>query len=199
MNVTNAEYFTFNVDSSLLLVGQTGTGKSVLEDRYIERLLSSFSPDELKFVLIDMTGVDFFQIRDNHKDYIMEDVKFDSSKGLAVLEQVDTLAKERVSSQNITPLIVLCIEECDMAALNQTRFDNSLISINKIAKSANIKVIYSTSRPAPDVVSSRLLNSFDLILAGTLVDTDYEYLGVQKPKEHKKFEFVVTQLNKSNG
>ncbi len=113
MNITNAEYFTFNIDNSMLLVGQTGTGKTVLEDKYIERLLKSYTSDKLQFILLDMTGVDFGQLRDNHPDYIKEDVSFDSGKGLDVLEVTAHLAEERATSGSKEPLLVLLIEECD--------------------------------------------------------------------------------------
>lgn len=192
MNITNADFFTFNVDHSLLLVGQSGTGKSVLEDRYIERLLKAFTPNELQFILLDMTGVDFSQLRESHSDYIQTDVTFDATKGLGVLEQTTELAEQRASKATEEPLLVLLIEECDMAATDQQRFDSLLIRINRVAATANIKVIYSTSRPAPNVLSQALLASFDLILAGQLVDADYAYLGIQKPELHKPFEFIVS-------
>ena len=197
MNITNADYFTFNVDNSMLLIGQSGTGKSVLVDKYIERLLKSHTPDKLKFILLDMTGVDFEQLREKHQVYIQEDVKFDSGKGLDVLEVTAHLAEERANSNDKEPLIVLLIEECDMAAVDQEHFDSLLIRINKAASSANMKVIYSTSRPAPDVVSRDLLESFDLILAGTLSEVDYENLGINKPKEHPSYDFVVTQRSQN--
>lgn len=192
MNITNADYFTFNVDNSMLLIGQSGTGKSVLVDKYIERLLKSYTPDRLRFVLLDMTGVDFDQLREKHQEYIQEDVKFDSSKGLDVLEVIAHLAEERANSTDNKPLLVVLIEECDMAAVDQEHFDSLLIRINKAASAANIKVIYSTSRPAPDVVSRKLLESFDLMLAGTLVEADYKYLGIEQPTSHEPYNFVVT-------
>ncbi len=84
-----------------------------------------------------------------------------------------------------------------MAAIDQEHFDSLLVRINNVASEANMKVIYSTSRPAPDVVSRKLLESFDLILAGTLVETDYDNLGIKKPDEHPAFDFVVTQKNQN--
>ena len=197
MNTTNAEYFTFNVDNSMLLIGQTGTGKSVLVDKYIERLLKSHAPDKLKFILLDMTGVDFDRLREKHQEYIQEDIKFDSGKGLDVLEVTAHLAEERANSNDKEPLLVLLIEECDMAAIDQEHFDSLLIRINKVASSANMKIIYSTSRPAQDVVSRKLIESFDLILAGTLAEPDYKILGIQKPEEHPAYDFVVTQRSQN--
>lgn len=195
MNLTTASYFTFNVDNSLLLVGQTGTGKSILVDKYLERLVKAHTHDELKFILLDMTGVDFMDIRDKHPEYILEDLKFNAEEALYILERFVSTVSERVETGTKERLLVLCIEECDMAAIDQKRFDNALIKVNRAAKEANVKVIYSTSRPAPDVVSHRLIDSFDLILAGKLSDADYKHLGVQRPEKLDNYEFVVTGKN----
>lgn len=193
MYTTNAEYFTFNVDASLLLVGQSGTGKSVLEDKYIERLLKAYTPDKLQFVLLDMTAIDFSQLRDENAAYILEDVRVDADKGLDVLQQTVEKAEERAAANDNEPLIVVCIEECDMAMVDYERFNDLLTRLNGIASEANMKVIFSTSRPSPQVLSEKLIASFDLILAGKLTDTDYAYLGIQQPLTYEPFNFVVTQ------
>lgn len=193
MNTTNAEYFTFNVDASLLLVGQSGTGKSVLEDKYIERLLKAYTSDKLQFVLLDMTAVDFSQLRDDNTAYILEDVRVDANKGLDVLQQMVEKAEERAAAHDTELLIVVCIEECDMAMVDYDRFNDLLTRLNSVAAEANMKVIFSTSRPSPQVLSEKLIASFDLILAGKLTDTDYAFLGIEKPLTYEPFNFVVKQ------
>jgi DNA segregation ATPase FtsK/SpoIIIE-like protein len=198
MNITNSEYFTFNVDNSLLLVGQTGTGKSVLEDKYIERLIKAYTPDKLKFVLLDMTTVDFAQVRDNNSAYVLEDVSGDADKGLDVLQQMAEKAEERAAKNVTEPLIVVCIEECDMAMVDYERFNKLLTRLNQVAAAANMKVIFSTSRPSPKVLSKELLTSFDLILAGKLTDTAYAFLGVEQPPTHEPFDFIVTHHSTDN-
>ena len=79
-----------------------------------------------------------------------------------------------------------------MAMVNQERFSKSVMTINNNAKQANMKLIFSTSRPSPDVIPRPLLESFDLIIAGELSsDADYEYLGVPKPKDWEQYSFIV--------
>ena len=79
-----------------------------------------------------------------------------------------------------------------MAYLNQQRFDNSVITINKHAKQANIKLIYSSSKVGPETISKKLLKSFDLILAGKLNDDEaYAYLGIPKAKNLPPYCFTI--------
>lgn len=115
----------------------------------------------------------------------------DSEKGLDVLDELAELAVKRAENNAEDPLLLIYIEECDMAMLDQQRFDTALITINTHAIEANIKLLFSTSRPSPDVISKKLLESFDLILAGELAsEADATYLGVpQIPSE--RFGFSI--------
>ena len=198
MNITNASYFTFNVDNTVFLTGQTGSGKSVLQDKLIDGLVKGHNPETLRFVLLDMTSVEFDDLRENHKEFIQEYVAIDSEKGLDVLEEMAKLSQDRISESVTKPLIFICIEECDMAFIEPPRFENALIKINANAKQANMKLIFSTSRPAPDVISKQLMNSFDLIVAGQLAsDADREYLGVPNPKNVEPYSFTIIDNNQA--
>lgn len=196
MNITNASYFTFNVDNTMFLTGQTGSGKSVLQDKLIERLVKGHSPESLQFVLLDMTSADFDDLRENHKAFIRDYVALDSTKGLSVLEEMAELSQVRISEAIKKPLIFICIEECDMAFIDPPRFENAIMEINANAKQANMKLIFSTSRPAPDVISKRLMKSFDLIVAGQLAsDADHEYLGVPRSQNAEAYSFTIIDNN----
>ena len=71
---------------------------------------------------------------------------------------------------------------------------DSDIEIIKNAKKANIKLIYSTSRPAVTMISSRLLQTFDLVLTGQLASSDdAEYLGVPYIQKMDQYSFLVSQ------
>lgn len=195
MNITNKDYFTFNVDNSMLLTGQTGTGKSVLQDKHIADMVKGNTPESLQFVLFDMTHVDFGDLRENHKEYVMKYVTgMDADKPFELLDEMADLSDQRANESVTKPLIFILIEECDMAATDQNRFDKAVITINKNAKKANMKLIYSTSRPAPDVVSKALIASFDLILTGQLAsEADANHLGVSYRTKSEPYSFLVTQ------
>jgi DNA segregation ATPase FtsK/SpoIIIE-like protein len=199
MNITNAAYFTFNVDNTMFLTGLTGSGKSVLQDKLIEGLIKGHTPESLQFVLLDMTSVDFEELREKHKEFIQKYVAVDSEEGIRVLEEMALLSQARIDESVTKPMIFICIEECDMAFIEPPRFENALMKINANAKQANMKLVFSTSRPAPDVISKQLLCSFDLIVAGQLAsDADHEYLGVPKSQNVEPYSFTIIDISQDN-
>lgn len=196
MNITNATYFTFNVDNTMFLTGKTGSGKSVLQDKLIDGLVKAHTPETLQFVLLDMTTFDFIDLRDNHSEFIKNHIETQAKDGLDILDEMAELSEKRIKESVVTPLIFICIEECDMACLDQTRFDNALMKINRNAKQADMKLLFSTSRPAPDVISKQLMDSFDLIVAGELAsEIDHKYLGVPVSKNLEKYSFTIVDNN----
>lgn len=191
MNITNADYFTFNVDNSIFIAGQTGSGKSYLVHKLIDRLQAALSPDEVRFVFFDLKQIEF---NDTDKNYLYENVIIDPEEGLQKLDELANLSNERMQSKETKPQIFIYIEECDMAAVDQKRFDRAVIQINNNAKDASMKLIYSTSRPALDVVSKELLASFDLIMAGQLASgADAKHLGVPYSEKLDRYSFLVSQ------
>ena len=190
MNVTTSEYFTFNVDNSLLLVGKSGSGKSVLCEALFKRYINAKSPDELRFVILDMTGVDAEILRDEHPEYIEELIEFDTDKAFNSLEKYAKLAAEGREGEHSQ--LFIFIEECNMPRANQARFDSLVETINKNAKKANMKLIYSTSVINPDTISKRLMKSFDLILVGHQYDSEArKYLGVSDTDDFTEYGFIV--------
>ncbi len=193
MNVTNADYFTFNVHHSLLLLGQTGTGKTVLVDKLITGLVNSHTADELKFELLDMTGVDFWLLRDHYPNYVSSDLKYYAEPALATLEYLAEMSSVRKDSRGVEQLLFVMIEECNMSILDQARFDNAVVTINRNARDANMKLLYSTSRPGPKEVSGKLSQSFDLILAAELSREDRDRLELPVADNLSRYDFTVTE------
>lgn len=191
MNITNADYFTFNVDNSIFIAGQTGSGKSFLVHKLIDRLQQALSPDEVRFVFFDLKQIEF---NDTNTDYLYCEVIKDPEIGLQKLDDLAQLSEERLNSKETKPQIFIYIEECDMAAVDQKRFDKAVAKINRNAKEANMKLVYSTSRPALDVVSKGLIASFDLIMAGQLASgVDAKHLGVPYSEKLEPYSFLVSQ------
>ena len=193
MNITNADYFTFNVDNTMFLTGQTGSGKSVLQDRLFERMVAGHTSDSLQFVLMDMTQCDFEGLQNNHSEFIQKYIT-GSSEALDALDEIGTLSDERIKSGLTKPMIFVSIEECDMAAIDPARFQAAITKINTNAKEANIKLIFSTSRPSPDIIPKDLLKTFDLTVSGVLASqADHDYLGVPVNSDQKNYEFIIVE------
>lgn len=59
MNITNSDYFTFNVHNSALIVGQTGTGKTEFVRSMLRRYEKAYTPEQMKYVIFDLKLVEF--------------------------------------------------------------------------------------------------------------------------------------------
>ncbi len=194
MNTTNADYFTFNAHNTMLLIGQSGCGKSYLVHKLVDRYIQSHTPDELKFAIFDLKQVEFVTPEDINPEYLLFNVVLDPTSGLDKLDELTRMAQNRVAENTTNPLIFVYIEENDMAHLDPTRFENAMVDLNLIAKEANVKVIYSTSSPSPESVSDKLVESFELILSGTITSGDAERLEINKGVNNlEKFSFSVKE------
>ena len=192
MNTTNADYYTFNTGNSLLLLGATSSGKSVLCEALFKRYIEAKKPDELRFVVLDMTGVDAEILRDKHPEYIEELVDFDSDKAFEVLERCAEQAKAGRPTEKSQ--LFIFIEECNLARVNQNRYEELITEITSHAESANIKLIYSTSVITPQTASERLREVFDVVLVGHQYDSEArQYLGVPDTNDFPLYSFIVKE------
>ena len=81
-----------------------------------------------------------------------------------------------------------------MAAIDPVRFQAAITKINTNAKEANIKLIFSTSRPSPDIIPKNLLKTFDLTVSGVLASqADHDHLGVPVNNDQKNYEFIIVE------
>ena len=200
-NRTNKDYFTFNIHNSALVVGQTGTGKTELVRQYIRRLEQAFTPDQMKYVIFDLKQVEFDS---KHADgakqgYLYSPIRFGKPEDMDYLEELADLAEQRAKEEKPEPMIFIYIEECDMAAQYPGRFHSAVIRINENAKRANMKLMFSTSRPSPDIIPSDFRDSFDLILSGILAsEVDEKTLGMPGATKLNQYEFLVKEARESN-
>ncbi len=201
MNITNAEYFTFNAHNSLLLVGQSGSGKSHLVHELVKRYESAFKPGDMKYAIFDLKQCEFSVGNEDgaKQEYLLFDVENGNtpSYGFDRLEELAAFSKDRAENNIQKPFVFIYIEECDMACRDQKRFDKLVTVINKNAKKANMKLVYSTSSPRLDTVSNKLLKSFELVLIGNFSYDNwlYEYFGISKESRPtlSDYEFLVVE------
>ena len=194
---TNADYFTFNVDNSMLLTGQTASGKTELVRRYIARLERAFKPGEMQYAIFDLKAVEFSAEGGvgNKPEYNHTHHRTGKPEDVDYLEELAALAKSRAEAEGESkPFIFIYVEECDFAVQYPDRFVPAVMTINKYAKAANMKLIYSTSRLDSVTVPPELRDSFDLILAGALATfTNEEYIGVPGAAKLQLHEFIVKE------
>jgi DNA segregation ATPase FtsK/SpoIIIE-like protein len=100
---------------TMFMTGSTGTGKSILHYYLYKQLMDQNTPEELGFVFMDMTRVDFILWKN---PYLYQPVIITQDKAIDVLEK---LANENPKKKNI----FIHIEECDMFMLGRDRIENA--------------------------------------------------------------------------
>ena len=156
----------------MLVAGQTGSGKSVFLQCLINSLLFRYTPEEVKFVLIDFKRVEFFsynglpnivggKVIDEHEDALNAlkglceemDNRYsliaNDPKGVDTIEEYNAAYPEKR-----LPTIVCIIDEyADMigSALKKD-FNACVTRLVQKARAASIHLIISTQRPSVDVI-----------------------------------------------
>lgn len=203
MNKTNKDYFTFNVHNTALLIGQTGSGKSELVRQYIRRLEKAYTPEKMQYVIYDLKQVEFLthlvngQVNEEgaKEEYLYSPLRTGLPEDMDFLEDLANLAEIRSKAKDTYPMLFIYIEECDMAIQYPLRFHTAVMKINRFAKLANMKLIFSTSRPSPDVITPDFRDSFDLILSGTLAsEYDEMNIGIPGATSSSRYEFIVKEV-----
>lgn len=157
---TNQEYFVDFAEQNIgltLLVGATGTGKSVLGYHIYQQLVSQNSPDEIGFVWLDNIRVEFYHSNQN-SPYLLYPISM-FEKALEVLE--DLVSKLDEINRGNKHLFVH-IEELDFFVLDYERTKKVLTQLLKHKDNSKIHIIFSTSRPAPDIFTEWLLDLADM-------------------------------------
>lgn len=195
---TNADYFTFNVHNSMLLVGQTCSGKTELVRRYIRRLERAFTPEQMQYVIYDLKQIEFTVGTDDGPDekYLYTPVRTGKPEDMDYLEELADLAQLRANgTESKDRFLFIYVEECDLAAQYPDRFHAVIMQINKYARRANMKLVFSTSSPRRNIIPPDFRDSFELILSGPLAsEYDEETLGIHDTHGIMfPYEFIVKE------
>jgi len=155
---------------TILLVGQTGSGKSIFHYSLYMQLMEQNSPEELGFVFLDMIRVDF---SDWESDYLYLPPIVDVEKGLNTLELLGNESIQRAKGKSKKERAILIhIEECDMVYYDPARFKRAWLNITKHRNVNNMYLVFSTSRPSPAVLTKTILNETDLKVVFTLASRE---------------------------
>lgn len=170
----------------VLLVGKTGSGKSIFHNYLYKILCSQNSPEEIGFIFLDMTKVDF---NGWNSKYIINN----QSKMEDAIKVLEDLSLEATTNRHI----FIHIEECDMFVNYQERTEKAISELLKNRK--DITIIYSTSSPSERTVSHSMLSFVDIKVVFQLASQeDQDYILGEVIPMPSRFETIVYFDNKNN-
>ena len=167
--------------SHLLIGGRTGAGKSVWVNSMIYSLISRYSPEEVRFVMIDPKVMEL-QVY-NNIPHMLAPVIHNVNDVIRALDWLVNEMKNRfqkIEEQNVIniggfnkkikngeiageslPIIVCIIDElADLMMINPRKIEILLVSLAQLGKSAGIHLIVATNRPTPEVLSELMISNF---------------------------------------
>lgn len=167
--------------SHLLIGGRTGAGKSVWVNSMICSLISRYSPEEVRFVMIDPKVMELQGY--NNIPHMLAPVIYDFNKTVRALDWLVNEMENRFQKfkeQNVIniwefnkkikngeiageslPIIVCIIDElADLMMINPRRIEILLVRLAQLGKSAGIHLIVATNHPTPDVLSELMISNF---------------------------------------
>ena len=167
--------------SHLLIGGRTGAGKSVWVNSMIYSLISRYSPEEVRFVMIDPKVMELQGY--NNIPHMLAPVIHNVNDVIRALDWLVNEMKNRFQKfkeQNVIniggfnkkikngeiageslPIIVCIIDElADLMMINPRRIEILLVRLAQLGKSAGIHLIVATNRPTHDVLSELMISNF---------------------------------------
>ncbi len=163
----------------LLVAGATGSGKSVCINAVICSLLFQYTPDQLRFVMVDPKRVELTGY--NGIPHLIDSVVTDIDKVIGVLHwattEMDRRYKdlERARARNIEvynanrqaegkplmPYIIIVIDElADIMMMSPEEVERSLVRLAQMARATGIHLVIATQRPSVNVVTGLIKANF---------------------------------------
>ncbi len=167
----------------LLVAGATGTGKSVFLNAMLTSLLYTYSPEELRIVIVDPKQLEFVNF-EGIPHLLFNKIITQAEEAAALLSYLVKEMEDRyklfarvkvkkISQYNETidkrttkklPYIIILIDEfADLMMKNAAAkkdMDTSIQRLAQLARAAGISLVFATQRPTTDVIDGTIKNNF---------------------------------------
>jgi S-DNA-T family DNA segregation ATPase FtsK/SpoIIIE len=170
----------------LLIAGSTGSGKSVAVNSIVSTLLMQYTPEDLKFIMVDPKMVELIVY--NHIPHLLAPVvtelervisllkwavremerryKLLAQKGFRNIESYNKIAKKGGAGLEPLPYIVIIIDElADLMMMAPDEVETLICRLAQMARAIGIHLILATQRPSVDVVTGLIKANFPTRLA----------------------------------
>lgn len=152
---------------NLLMCGATSSGKSVFINSFINTILLSKTPEDVRFIMIDPKMVELLSY--NGINHLLYPVCEDLEKGLQLIEWCIEEIEKRKKESKKKPYIVLVIDEFSDLMLVDASTNSKLEKIAKDGSDVGIHMILSSSKPTVTVFTPELKNAIHSRLVGDLI------------------------------
>ncbi len=163
----------------LLIAGATGSGKSVCVNAIICSLLFQYTPDDLRFIMVDPKRVELSVY--NGIPHLIDNVITEVETVVAVLgwavREMETRYKklEKAGARNIEtynarmvaegqpkmPYTVIVIDElADIMMMSPDEVEKLLVRLAQMARAVGIHLVLATQRPSVNVVTGLIKANF---------------------------------------
>ncbi len=153
----------------LLIAGATGTGKSIYIHDLIITLIYQYSPENLRFILIDPKRVELAVYND--LPHLLTPVIVDTDKSINALRWAVTEMERRYKlfseagcrdigfynakfKEDSLPFIIIIIDElADLMAAFGRELESAIVRLAQMARATGIHLVISTQRPSVEVIT----------------------------------------------
>lgn len=174
----------------MLVAGSTGSGKSIFLHSIIMSLMYKYSPEELRFIMIDPKRVEF--PRYNGMPHLMlPEVVNECSKAVNALnwavkemerryellmnnkcqklEQFNECAAVKSGQEKKLPYLIIIIDElAELMTVAKKEIEGKIQRITQLGRAAGIHLVVATQRPSVDVITGVIKNNLPTRVALTL-------------------------------
>ena len=167
----------------LLIAGATGSGKSVCLNTIITSLLMNYSPEQLRFVMVDPKRVELTAFGSiPHLAFSEIVVEMDRVVGTlqAVINEMETRYRrfaqvgvrniekynEKPANGRALPYWVVVIDElADLMIAAPYQVEQQLVRLAQLARATGIHLVVATQRPSVDVITGLIKANFPTRIA----------------------------------
>ena len=169
----------------LLIAGSTGQGKSVCMNSLIISMLYKYSPEDLRFILVDPKRVEF-SVYNKLPHLMINDVITEPEKAISAFnwlikemerrfllfseygvrdirgynDAIDTETTQKL------PRIVLVVDEvADLMQYNKNEIEQRIQKLAQKARAAGIHLVLATQRPSVDIITGVIKANFPARIA----------------------------------
>lgn len=169
----------------LLIAGSTGSGKSVCVNSLIISMLYKYSPEELRFILVDPKQVEF-TLYNKMPHLMINEIICEPEKAISVfnwlikeMERRFTMfaeygvreiegynkAIDTETTQKLPRIVMVVDEVADLMQYNKSEIEQRIQKLAQKARAAGIHLVLATQRPSVDVITGVIKANFPARIA----------------------------------